>query len=91
MLKKQTIDDCKDDSGNALEVGILYSVYQTDDTPGGGILLYYAGDGEWIDADTDEPIDIPQDAFCRGYYEYACRQSGAPRPDLIGEHRAATI
>lgn len=83
QLAKPSIADQKDDAGNELVIGALYSVYQTNDTPGGGMLLWYVGLGEWLDSDTDEPKDIPSEEFCHGIYEYACHQAVQPRRDLI--------
>jgi hypothetical protein len=83
MATKSTIDEGKDDTGTVLKAGALYSVYQTEDTASGGILLYYVGQGEWLDADTEEPRDVPDGVFGRGFYEFASRQLGEVRNDLL--------
>lgn len=72
---KPSIDDGRDDQGNPLEVGALYAVYQTLETPGAGVLAYYTDTAEWADADDVEKVIDLSGEFCHGTYDFACKQS----------------
>lgn len=69
--------------GKPLEVGAMYSVFQTNDSAGGGILAYWTGkvfveaDSVWEEGAELKEVDTETE-FGRGVYEYACPQN-APR------------
>lgn len=81
MTIKPSLLGGRDDTGAPVEVGALYSVYQTRDIAGGGLLLFYAGKGIWINAASGKEQAIPYGEFAYGFYEFAARQQGF-RADL---------
>lgn len=79
MNETVTIGEGKDDQGNVLESGALYRIYRANETSYKGLLAYYAGDGDWIDADTDDWATI---LGGDSGPVYARRQNAPIRPDL---------
>jgi hypothetical protein len=75
-----TIGEGRDDQGNVLENGALYRIYRANEASSKGLLAYYAGDGDWIDASTDDWATIVSEES--GPPVYAHRQNAPIRPDL---------
>lgn len=64
--------------GKPLEAGRMYSVFQTNDSPGGGILAWWNGktfvDADALDRNEFEECDLSGE-YCHGVYEFAFPQA----------------